>query len=192
MLKPLLKPALIALSLAALPAAHAAVENYKVDPRHSYVVFEISHLGFSTMQGRFNELGGKFSYDKDNPSASKIEMLVKTDSVDTNDAERNGHLRGEKYLNTEQNPEARFVSTKFTDNGNGKAALEGNLTLNGVTRPITVAVDFIGAGDDPWGDYRRGYVGTTKIDRTQFGMASNLPKADEVMLKFVIEGIREK
>lgn len=172
-------------------AGSAAADTFKIDPAHSFVSFEISHLGFSMLQGRFNKMEGQFTYDAAKPAASTIEVKVETGSVDSNYGERDKHLR-DKYLFTDKFPTATFKSTKFVENG-GKATLEGDLTLHGVTKPVTVAVEFIGAGDDPWGGYRRGYVGTTTIKRSDFGYTEPLgPKADAVNLKFVIEGIRQK
>ena len=190
----LVRRSLLAAGLAAAFAfgSAQAAENYKIDPNHSFVTFEISHLGFSMLQGRFNKLEGSFSYDAAQPAASKIAATVRTDTVDTNFAERDKHLR-EKYLDVKDFPEAKFTSTKFTDKGDGKATLDGDLTLHGVTKPVSVALEFVGAGDDPWGGYRRGYTGTTTIKRSDFGMTQPLgPKADSVALKFIIEGVREK
>ena len=190
----MLRPKMFAAALAAFTlgfAGNAPAEIYKVDPTHSFVTFEISHLGFSLLQGRFNRLEGQFSYDAAKPSESAISVKVDVASVDTNHAERDKHLR-EKYLGVKDYPEATFTSSKFVEDGS-KGTLEGMLTLHGVTKPITVALDFIGAGDDPWGGYRRGYVGTTAIKRSDFGMTQSLgPQGDTVTLKFVIEGIREK
>ena len=172
-------------------AGNTPADTFKVDPTHSFVTFEISHLGFSLLQGRFNQIEGQFSYDAAQPGESAISVKVDVASVDTNHAERDKHLR-DKYLDVKDFPEATFKSGRFLESGS-KGTLEGMLTLHGVTKPITVALDFIGAGDDPWGGYRRGYVGTTTIKRSDFGMTQSLgPQGDTVALKFVIEGIREK
>lgn len=178
-------------SLLVSTAAIAAPEKYTVDPTHSFVLFSVSHLGFSFVEGRFNELSGSFVYDPDNPAASKIDMEVKTASIDTNHAERDRHLRNADFLNVDRYPTATFTTTGFEPNGDN-GVLKGNLTLHGVTKPIEVAVEFVGAGQDPWGGYRRGYVGTTTIKRSDFNMNFNLgPAADTVTLRFVIEGIRQ-
>ena len=145
---PLLAAALAA-SLSLGFAGTAAAETFKVDPAHSFVNFEISHIGFSMLQGRFNKLEGKFTYDAAKPDASTIEVKVDTGSVDSNYGERDKHLR-EKYLFTDKFPSASFKSTKFSESGD-KATLEGELTLHGVTKPVKVDVQFIGAGNDPWG-----------------------------------------
>ncbi len=178
-------------SLAFSASAFAAPERYQIDPTHSFVEFAISHLGFSVLKGRFNDISGSFSYDPDNPAASQIEVKVKTASIDSNHAERDKHLRNKDFLDVEKYPEARFKSTGFQPKGED-GVLTGELTLHGVTKPITVDVKFVGAGKDPWGGYRRGYVGTTTIKRADWGISYDLgPAAENVELQFFLEGIRQ-
>lgn len=166
-------------------------ERYELDPAHSFVTFSISHLGFSFIEGRFNELEGEFVYDPQAPENSRVTMTVETASIDTNHAERDRHLRGEDFLHVAEYPVAEFETTRFEANGEDGRLL-GKLTLHGETRPIEVDVTFVGAGEDPWGGYRRGYVGTTTIKRSDFGMDYDLgPDADEMNLRFVLEGIRQ-
>ena len=176
--------------LAAASAASAEVESYRLDPAHSFVNFSIPHLGVSMLQGRFNTLEGGFTYNPQNPAESEVTVTIDTASVDSNHAERDKHLRGPDFLNVEEFPEARFESTSFEPNGDG-ATLNGNLTLNGVTKPIQIDVAMIGAGEDPWGGYRRGYVGRTTLRRSDFGISYDLgPAAAEMEIELNIEGIR--
>ncbi|ABI56754.1 YceI family protein [Alkalilimnicola ehrlichii MLHE-1] len=177
--------------LAFTAPAVAGDEVYDLDPAHSFVTFSISHLGFSFIEGRFNELEGEFVYDPEAPENSRVTMEVATASIDTNHAERDRHLRGEDFLHVSEYPVARFETTGFEPDGEDGRLL-GELTLHGETRPIEVDVTFVGAGEDPWGGYRRGYVGTTTIKRSDFGMDYDLgPDADEMRLRFVLEGIRQ-
>jgi len=170
----------------------ALAERYQLDPGHSFIQFSISHLGFSLLQGRFNQMTGEFSYDDKNPSAAKINVEVKTASVDTNHAERDKHIRNADFLDVDKYPAASFASSSFKSLGNDKAKLQGDLTLHGVTKPITVDVVLIGAGEDPWGGYRRGYVGTTTIKRSDYNISYDLgPAAESMELQFFIEGIRK-
>jgi polyisoprenoid-binding protein YceI len=168
-------------------------DTYQIDPAHSFVHFKISHLGFSTLTGRFNTLRGSYTYDHAKAEASSIQVEVDTASVDTNHAERDKHLRGEDFFEVKKYPKATFVSTAFREMEGGKTAMvEGNLTLHGVTRPISLQVEFIGAGNDPWGGYRRGYIGRTTLKRSDFGMHYNLgPAAETVDLEVVVEGLRK-
>jgi polyisoprenoid-binding protein YceI len=171
--------------------ANAEVERYALDPGHSFVTFSISHLGYSMLQGRFNDLEGSFEYDTENPAGSSVKVVIKTASVDTNHAERDKHLRDADFLNVDMFPEASFESTSFVEDGD-TGVLTGNLTLHGVTRPIDVDVTFVGAGQDPWGGYRRGYIGRTTLRRSDFDMSYDLgPAAEEMTLEFNIEGIRQ-
>jgi polyisoprenoid-binding protein YceI len=169
----------------------ALAENYKLDPGHSFVSFKIQHLGFSVMQGRFNELEGAFSYDEADPGSAEVSVTIKTDSVDTNHAKRDKHLRDEDFLNVSKYPEATFKSTKFEEKGE-TATLEGVLTLHGVARPVMLDVQHVGHGKDPWGGYRRGFSASTTIKRSDFDMSYDLgPASDEMHLEISIEGIRE-
>ncbi len=182
---------LMGVVVATSSAVAGAAERYKIDPSHSFVMFKISHLGFSVLNGRFNELAGEFTYDPAKPGASKINVTVQTASVDSNWAERDKHLRSPDFLNVGEFPTATFETTGYSES-NGQGTLTGNLTLHGVTRPITVAVQAVGAGKDPWGGFRRGYTGTAKIKRGDFGISYNLgPTAEEMELNFVVEGVRQ-
>jgi len=170
----------------------ALAERFVLDPTHSFIQFSISHLGFSLLQGRFNQMEGEFFYDEEQPEASKISVQVKTASVDSNHAERDKHIRNEDFLNVDKYPTASFVSQSFKPLADGTSQLMGELTLHGITRPVVVDVVFIGAGEDPWGGYRRGYRGTTIIKRSDYNMSYDLgPIADSMVLDFFIEGIRK-
>jgi polyisoprenoid-binding protein YceI len=168
-------------------------EDYVIDTQgaHAFIQFKIPHLGYSWLIGEFNTFGGDFSYDENNPEASKVHVKIDTTSIDSNHAERDKHLRSADFLEVNKYPEAEFVSTEFKDLGNGKAAMRGQPTLKGVTRDVEVAVNHVGAGPDPWGGYRRGFEGTLKIALKDYGINTDLgslPK--EVELKLYVEGIR--
>ena len=114
-------------------AAPANAAQYDIDLSHAFIQFRIFHLGYSVLTGRFNQFGGTFEWDKDNPSASSIEVTVDTNSIDSNWAERDKHLRGEDFLNVEKFPKASFKSTKYMGDAKG-GKLEGVLTLHGVSK----------------------------------------------------------
>ncbi|NIP72165.1 MAG: YceI family protein [Gammaproteobacteria bacterium] len=171
------------------PAADYAIDTKKA---HAFIQFRIKHLGYSWLLGRFNDFGGSFSYDEDNPQAARVEVVIDTASIDTNFAERDKHLRSDDFLDVAKYPEARFVSTGFTPKDDGLAVLTGDLTLHGVTRPVTIAVKEVGHGPDPWGGFRRGFEGTTTLKLADFGIDHDLgPASREVELFFSIEGIRQ-
>ncbi len=172
----------------------AAAAEYVIDtPKaHAFIQFRIQHLGYSWLYGRFNTFEGNFVYDEKNPAASKVEVVIKTASIDSNHAERDKHLRSDDFLDVEKFPEARFVSTGFEEHEDGTATLKGDLTLHGVTKPITIDVQHTGHGDDPWGGYRRGFLGTTKLKLADFKIMRDLgPASQEVELTLSVEGIRK-
>lgn len=187
---------LAALALAAtvsLPGV-AAADDYVIDAEkaHAFVQFRIQHLGFSWLYGRFNEFDGRFTYDAKNPANNRAEVNIDVASIDSNHAERDKHLRSAEFLDVEKFPQARFVSTAYKDQGNGKGVLSGNLTLHGVTRPVTIEVERIGEGNDPWGGYRAGFFGTTTLTLADFGITRDLgPAAREVELILSVEGVRK-
>jgi len=178
-------------SALAFPANAA---DYVIDTKddHAFIQFRIQHLGYSWLYGRFNEFSGSFSYDEDNPEKAKVKVTIDTNSIDTNHAERDKHLRSKDFFDVEKYPEAKFVSTAYKPLGNGKAKLTGDLTLHGVTRPVTIDVEQIGAGPDPWGGYRRGFLGTTTIKLADFGIDYNLgPASTTAQVTLSIEGVRQ-
>lgn len=169
--------------------------DYTIDTKgaHAFIQFHIKHLGYSWLVGRFNRFEGEFSYDEANPNAAKVAVTIDATSIDSNHAERDKHLRDDEFLDVNKFPQARFVSTTYRDLGNGSGELQGELTLHGVTRPLTIAVTAIGAGDDPWGGYRRGFEGRASFALADFGIKRNLgPASKEVHLWLGIEGIRKK
>ena len=169
----------------------AVAADYEIDPSHAFIQFHISHLGFSTVAGRFNQFKGNFSWDKENPAASKIALTIDTASIDSNWAERDKHLRGRDFLDVEQFPEAKFESVSYEGDENGGLLL-GNLTLHGVTKPIGIKVSAIGEGKDPWGGYRAGFSGTAELTRADFGMNFDLgPAAKKMTFDLFIEGKRK-
>jgi len=166
--------------------------DYEIDPTHSFVEFKIQHLGYSWMYGRFNGMSGNFKYDAEKPADSAIDVTVDTSTIDTNHAERDKHLRSADFLNVEKFPKATFKSTGFKGDANG-GKLAGVLTVHGVEKPIEVDLKKVGEGQDPWGGYRAGFVGTYKMTRKDFGMDYDLgPASASLDLEFGIEGIRKK
>jgi len=169
--------------------------DYDIDTKgaHAFVQFKIKHLGYSWLIGRFNTFNGEFSYDEKNPAASKVKVNIETSSIDSNHAERDKHLRGKDFLDVGKFPKANFVSTSFKEMGDGKAELKGNLTLRGVTKPVTLSLKHVGHGADPWGGYRRGFEGSTMLTLKDFGIDYDLgPASRQVEMFLALEGIRRK
>ena len=169
-------------------------DDYVIDTKgaHASIKFRVQHLGYSWLYGRFNEFSGTFSFDEKQPDNASIEVTIKTSSVDSNHAERDKHLRDEDFLHVSKYPEAKFVSTGYSQDKDGNGVLKGNLTLRGVTKPVEIDVEFIGAGDDPWGGYRAGFEGTTRFAMSDFGIMKELgPKSKDVEMILSVEGIKQ-
>jgi len=163
--------------------------DYVIDKKgqHVAVMFKASHLGFSYNIGRFNDVEGTFSHDKDNPGASKVSVVIDAKSVDTNHAERDKHLRSDDFLDVAKYPEITFDSTAYTAGSNGDT-LKGKLTLHGVTKEVSIAVNHVGEGKDPWGGYRSGFEGEVTISAADYG----LPEwVGDINIDLIVEGIRQ-
>lgn len=191
----MLKKTLTALALSsALLAGQAMAADYVIDKQgqHAFVNFKISHLGYSWLWGTFKDFDGTFSFDAAKPEASKVSVTLKTASLDSNHAERDKHLRGEDFLNVAKHPTATFESTSVKSTGEGTADITGNLTLNGVTKPVVIAAKFLGEGDDPWGGYRAGFEGSTTLKLKDFDIKMDLgPASQTVDLIISVEGVRQ-
>lgn len=194
-IKSILKKSLItsALTVALLsPLANAA--DYVVDHKgaHASINFKIKHLGYSWLTGRFDNFSGNFSYDEKNVNDAKISIKIDTTSVNSNHGERDKHLRSGDFLEVTKFAEATFVSSSITDKGDNKLEVKGLFSFHGVSKEITIDATKIGDGKDPWGGYRAGFSGTTKIGLKEFGIKTNLgPASTHVELELHIEGVRK-
>lgn len=172
----------------------ATAADYKIDKegQHAFVNFRIQHLGYSWLYGTFKDFDGTFTFDEKNPAADKVNVTINTTSLDTNHAERDKHLRGADFLNVGKFPQATFVSTSVKKEGEA-LDVTGNLTLNGVTKPVTLAAKLIGQGDDPWGNKRAGFEASGKISLKDFNITTDLgPASQDVELIISVEGVQQK
>lgn len=185
-----IKTAILALTL----GTSAMAADYEIDIKgmHASVLFKISHLGTSWLRGGFDKFGGSFSYDAAKPNDATITMSVDTTSVNTNHAERETHLQADGLLNTGNFPQATFTSTKFNWTSDKIGTVTGKLTLHGTEKIITMNIEKVGEGKDPWGGYRVGFEGKMTIKLADYGMTKNLGPASETLeLIVAIEGIRK-
>ncbi len=178
-------------------SAFAEAGEYKIGTAgaHAFVQFRVKHLGYSWLYGRFNRFEGEFTYDKDHPKRNKIRVDIDMASLDSNHAERDKHLRGKKFLNVKKFPKSTFISREYSVAEDGSAQLTGDLTFYGVTRPVTIEVEYIGGGPDPWGGYRHGFEGRAVIKPADFGLDLTKrlgPSSAEVELFLTVEGIRQR
>lgn len=176
-----------------MPFAHANPTTYDIDipGMHASINFKVNHLGYSWLVGRFDKFEGYYVHDTKNPANEKVEVKIDTRSVNSNHAERDRHLRSDDFLNVGKHPEAKFVSTSVTNQADGSKLIKGNLTLNGITKPIEIHANKMGEGADPWGGYRSGFEGSTEFKMKDFGFKMDLgPASATVYLDLHIEGIK--
>ncbi len=182
-------------ALALVPLSQAQAADYQLDTegQHAFVQFKISHLGFSYLLGSFEKFDGQFSYDSEDLDASSAEIEVQVDSLNSNHAERDRHILSGDFLNASEFPTATFTSTGFESTGEDEGVLTGDLTLHGETQEIEMPVTLLGEGDDPWGNSRAGFEGTTTLLLSDYGIdMSDFPEAmHEVELYVTFEGIRQ-
>lgn len=184
-----------ALALAVMAGAPSAkADTYVMDTKgaHAFIKFKISHLGYSWLYGRFNTFSGSFEVDEANPAQASVAVEIDTASIDSNHAERDKHLRSADFLDVDKFPKASFKSTEVIDHGDGTASVTGDFTLKGVTKPLTLKMEHVGAGTDPWGGFRRGFAGSTSFKLADYGITYNLgPASETVEIILSIEGIRQ-
>ena len=148
-----------------------AAGTYAIDPSHSNVGFSVRHLGLSKVRGRFTSFSGTIEI-ADEPTASSVAVEIESGSIDTRDAKRDEHLRSADFFDAEQYPNLTYRSTSVTQQGN-EWVVQGELTINAVTRQVPLHVAFDGSGADPWGGQRIAFTATTEIDREAFGLTWN-------------------
>ncbi len=149
-----------------------AAGTYAIDPSHSQIGFVVKHMMVSKVRGRFADFGGTVTIG-DDPLSSSVEVNVRLDSVDTRDAKRDEHLRSGDFFDVEANKFMQFRSTRVRHVSGATYVVEGELSLNKVTKPLELTVDFEGAATDPWGGTRIGFSARGEIDRDEFGVSYN-------------------
>ncbi len=183
------------LSVAPTPAL-AETETYRIDAEHTNIGFKIRHF-FAKVQGRFNTFEGQIVLDRDNlTKGSTVEIVIDTASIDTNDDSRDKHLRSPDFFDAENHPKMTFKSKKVRSAGKNKLKVEGDLTIRGITKPVTLEVDVLGFGKG-YG-FRGGFEVSTTIDRMDFKVSWNDivegagVLGDDVEILMNIEAVRLK
>ncbi|POM26011.1 hypothetical protein BTM25_03950 [Actinomadura rubteroloni] len=168
--------------------------TWNIDPSHSEVTFAIRHL-MTKVRGSFTEFSGAFQI-ADELADSTATVEIQMASIDTRNADRDKHVRTADVLDVDNHPTMTFVSTGVRSEG-GDHYLDGDLTIRGVSRPVSLAVEFNGVGDDPWGGFRAGFTATAEINRKDWGIEFNVPlggdKAllgDKVAIQLEIQAVR--
>jgi polyisoprenoid-binding protein YceI len=163
-------PFLAVAALAAVPAL--AADIYNVDKAHSEAMFTVKHL-VSRVSGRFSEFTGTISLDPATPAQSSVEFSINAASINTDNADRDKDLKGPNFFDVEKNPTITFKSSKVSPAGANKYSVDGTLTMRGVSKPVSLPVEFLGFVKDPWGNEKAGFALETTLNRKDYGMVWN-------------------
>jgi polyisoprenoid-binding protein YceI len=148
--------------------------TYKIDPAHSKAHFVVRHMMITNVRGSFSGVQGTVVYDPENPGASSVDVTIDATTVNTQEPDRDKHLKSADFLDVEKYPTITFKSKSVTKEGDGELLVKGDLTIHGVTKGVALKVDGPTAeGKDPWGNTRIGASATTKIKRGEFGLTYN-------------------
>lgn len=159
---------------AAAPRATPAVPvAYRIDPAHATAQFKVRHLMVSNVRGELGEVTGEVSWDPAAPERARVTARIDAAAIDTRNADRDAHLRSADFLDVANHPFVEFRSTAVRPAGPGALEVDGALTIRGVTRPVTLAVELSDEVRDPWGNVKRGVSATARIDRRAFGLTWN-------------------
>ena len=184
--------ALPAVMLPVFATTALAADKLEIDGVHSSVVFRVMHMGITPFYGRFNDISGTVDFNREAPKESKFSVIIKTDSVDTNNKGRDQHLKSPDFFNAAEFPELKFVSKSVEVIEENKLKVTGELTLHGKTREIAVTIDKTGEGAGPQGDYRVGFESRFTIKQSEFGMGEAASgRDDEVNIMIGLETIRK-
>lgn len=141
--------------------------KWNLDTAHSEITFKVRHMMISNVKGAFNTFTAEVEAEDDTFKNAKVSATIQTDSIDTNNADRDTHLKSADFFNVEQNPTITFESASLADD------VTGHLTINGVTKPVQLEVEFGGINQDPWGNTKAGFTFEGKIKRSDFGLNWN-------------------
>ena len=171
--------------------------NYAIDPTHSRIGFVARHAMVTKVRGSFNEFDGSGYFDAEHPANSHVQLTIQTASIDTRNADRDAHLRSNDFFDMDTYPEITFVSTSVEPAGDENYRVTGDLTIKGVTKPVTVDFEYTGTAVDPYGNQRIGLEGTTTVNRKDWGVSWNAALeaggvlvGEKVTLEFEVSAIR--
>jgi polyisoprenoid-binding protein YceI len=171
--------------------------DYVIDPAHTRIGFVARHAMVTKVRGSFTEVEGKVHLDEQTPAQSRAQLVIKTHSIDTGNAERDTHLRSNDFFAMDEFPEITFTSTSAEKVGDDRFNLTGDLTVKGVTNAVTIDFEYQGSAKDPYGNLRAGFEGKAVINRRDFGVTTNLALetggvlvGDKIALEFDVSLIR--
>ncbi len=161
----------------------ATATKWVLDPMHSEVTFKIKHLVISNVTGMFKKFEGTCEAPSDDFEGAEIDFSLDVDSIDTNQEQRDVHLKSPEFFDAEKFPKITFKSTSFTKTGDNEYDLNGNLTIKDVTKPVTLKVEFGGTANDFYGNLKAGFEVTGKINRKEFGLVwGGITEAGSIVL----------
>ncbi|HTW07747.1 MAG TPA: YceI family protein [Acidimicrobiales bacterium] len=173
--------------------------NYTIDTAHTRIGFSARHAMVSKVRGGFNDFEGSAYIDAEKPGNSHVEVTIKVASIDTRNADRDAHLRTNDFLAIDEYPEIKFVSTEIEPLDDSHFKVTGDLTVRGITKPVTIDFEYTGAVQDPWGNTRIGFEGATTINRKDWGItwnfaleAGGVMVSEKVNLDFDVEAVKVK
>lgn len=171
---------------------------YTIDKAHSEVTFQVRHL-LTKVRGRFSDFEGTIEYDDENPENSEVNVTIQAASIDTNERDRDTHLRSADFFDVQTHPALTFQSRGISRKGTAGFDLTGDLTIHGVTRTVTVAVNFLGKAKDPWGNERVAFEAEAAINRRDYGLNWNAALetggflvGDEVKISLSVQAVPAK
>jgi polyisoprenoid-binding protein YceI len=153
-------------------AIATATTTYSIDKAHSEVSFQVRHL-LTKVRGRFSDFNGTIEFDAENPERSLVDVEIRAASIDTNERDRDAHLRSSDFFDAEKIPVLTFRSTKIRRDSDERFAVTGDLTIHGVTRSVSFEASLLGTAKDPWGNQRIAFEAETTINRKDFGLTWN-------------------
>ena len=162
---------LAAIAIGLVIAGSAAADTYTLDPAHTQVMFKVKHLGITTVSGDFGVFSGTFEFDPENFATGSASVTIDVASVDTRNKDRDNHLRTSDFFDVENHPEMTFKSTKIQNIKGDTFQVVGDLTMRGVTKSVTLDVEYSGSATDPWGNEKAAFTATTEINRMDFGVS---------------------
>ncbi len=149
-----------------------AARTLEIDRSHSEVAFEVRHL-LSKVRGRFTDFAGTIVFDHERPQDSRVDVVIQAGSISTAEPDRDKHLRSADFFDVERFPTLTFKSTSVTPRGDDRYDIAGELTIHGVTRPVTLSASFLGSARDPWGNEKFGFEAALTINRKDYGLNWN-------------------
>jgi polyisoprenoid-binding protein YceI len=147
--------------------------NWQIDSAHSDITFSVRHMMISKVRGRFTDFSGTVNFDEDIPTNTSVHVEINAASIDTQEEDRDNHLRSADFLDVENYPKLIFVGKEVKQTSDNEGKLIGDLTIRGVTKEVVLDVEYAGQAKSPWGTYSAGFYGSTEINRKDFGLTWN-------------------